>query len=73
MGPLRVKDTGAGVSPEVRDTIFDPGITTKSGGWGVGLTLARRIVEGVHGGRIELLERSRGGTTFQTKLPVADV
>ncbi len=69
---LRVKDTGPGVSPEIRDTLFEAGSTTKTGGWGVGLTLTRRIVEGVHGGRIELLERQREGATFEVKLPVAE-
>jgi len=69
---FRVKDTGPGVSPEVRDSLFEAGSTTKSGGWGVGLTLTRRIVEGVHGGRVELLERRREGATFQVKLPVAE-
>jgi len=68
---LRIRDTGPGVDPEIRDRIFDPGITTKSGGWGVGLTLSRRIVEGVHRGRIELLDGT-GGATFQVRLPVAD-
>jgi signal transduction histidine kinase len=68
---LRIRDTGPGVDPDVRDKIFDPGVTTKSGGWGVGLALSRRIVEGVHGGRIELLETT-DGTTFQIRLPVAD-
>ncbi len=68
---LRIRDTGPGIDPEVRDKIFEPGVTTKSGGWGVGLALSRRIVEGVHGGRIELLETTEG-TTFQIRLPVAD-
>ena len=68
---LRIRDTGPGVDPEIRDKIFEPGITTKSGGWGVGLALSRRIVEGVHKGRIELLEGG-GGTTFQIRLPAAD-
>lgn len=68
---LRIRDTGPGVDPEIRDRIFDPGVTSKSGGWGVGLALSRRIVEGVHRGRIELLDGS-DGTTFQIRLPVAD-
>lgn len=68
---LRIRDTGPGVDPEIRDKIFEPGVTTKSGGWGVGLALSRRIVEGVHNGRIELLETT-GGTTFQIRLPAAD-
>jgi signal transduction histidine kinase len=68
---LRIRDTGPGVDPEIRDKLFEPGITTKSGGWGVGLALSRRIVEGVHKGRIELLDGT-GGTTFQIRLPIAD-
>ncbi len=68
---LRIRDTGPGVDPEIRDKIFEPGVTSKSGGWGVGLALSRRIVEGVHKGRIELLEGT-GGTTFQIRLPAAD-
>jgi signal transduction histidine kinase len=68
---LRIRDTGPGVDPEIRDKIFEPGITSKSGGWGVGLALSRRIVEVVHKGHIELLEEFEG-TTFQIRLPVAD-
>ena len=68
---LRIRDTGPGVDPEIRDKLFEPGVTTKSSGWGVGLALSRRIVEGVHKGRIELLEGVEG-TTFQIRLPAAD-
>lgn len=68
---LRIRDTGPGIAAEVRDRIFEPGVTTKSGGWGVGLALTRRIVEGVHGGRIELLDRWERGVTFQVRLPRA--
>jgi signal transduction histidine kinase len=68
---LRIRDSGPGVPLEVRDRIFDPGVTTKSGGWGVGLALSRRIVEGVHGGRIVLLDGRADGTTFQIRLPAA--
>ncbi len=68
---LRIRDTGPGVPFEIRDRLFDPGVTTKSGGWGVGLTLTRRIVEVVHRGRIELLDRGERGVTFQARLPRA--
>ncbi len=68
---LRISDDGPGVDPEVRDRIFEPGVSTKSSGWGVGLALSRRIVEGVHGGRIELLEGPTDGATFVIYLPVA--
>jgi signal transduction histidine kinase len=69
---LAIVDDGPGVQLDVRDRIFEPGITTKSGGWGVGLALSRRIVEGVHRGRIEVLDTPGGGATFQLRLPAAD-
>ena len=68
---VRVADTGAGVPYEVRDRIFEPGVTTKEGGWGVGLTLSRRIIEVVHGGRIELSDGRDEGATFYIRLPAA--
>ena len=68
---VRVRDTGPGVDPEIRDKIFEPGVSSKPSGWGVGLALSRRIVEGVHRGRIELLETGEG-TTFQILLPIAE-
>lgn len=70
---LRIRDTGPGVPFEIRDRLFDPGVTTKSGGWGVGLALTRRIVEVVHRGRIELVDHGDRGVTFQARLPRAVV
>ena len=67
---IRVTDDGPGVSPAVRNTLFDPGVSTKKGGWGVGLSLARRIVEDVHGGRLALLPTERGAS-FEITLPAA--
>ncbi len=69
---VRVEDDGPGVELGIRDRIFEPGVTTKSGGWGVGLALSRRIVEGVHRGRLELLDTPGGGATFLVRLPAAD-
>ncbi len=66
---ITISDTGPGVAPHVRNQLFDPGVTTKPRGWGVGLTLARRIVEGVHGGRIGLTDSELGGATFGIRLP----
>lgn len=66
---LQVRDTGPGVDPEIRDRLFEPGATTKSGGWGVGLPLTRRIVERIHGGKIELARSGPRGSTFQLRLP----
>jgi len=68
---IRVIDNGPGVSADVRKRIFEPGVTTKSNGWGVGLSLARRIVEDVHGGRLQLAQTERGAT-FVMSLPIAD-
>jgi signal transduction histidine kinase len=68
---VRIRDTGPGVLPDIRAKIFEPGVSSKSGGWGVGLALSRRIIEGVHSGRIELLETEEG-TTIQIRLPAAD-
>ena len=49
---IEISDTGKGISRKNFDTIFRPGYTTKKRGWGLGLTLARRIIEEYHGGRI---------------------
>lgn len=68
---LQVSDDGPGVAPAVREAIFEAGVSTKSGGWGVGLTLTRRIVEGVHGGRVRLVEGGGEGATFEIRLPAA--
>lgn len=69
---ISVADTGPGIPPEVRDRIFQPGITTKVGGWGVGLALTRRIIEELHGGKITSRSRRGGGTIFEIELPAAD-
>lgn len=68
---LQIQDTGPGVDPEVRDKIFEPGVSGKERGWGVGLTLSRRIVENGHGGHIYLLDTEGEGTTFEVRLPIA--
>jgi NtrC-family two-component system sensor histidine kinase KinB len=64
-------DSGKGMSPGVRKRVFSPGFTTKSRGWGLGLSLAKRIVEDIHGGSIRVLESQPGkGTTFLLTFPV---
>jgi signal transduction histidine kinase len=67
---LRVMDDGPGVPRELRRTIFEPGITSKRGGWGIGLALARRVVADGHDG-VLTLEPSETGTTFVMRLPLA--
>jgi signal transduction histidine kinase len=68
---VNIADDGPGIAPEVRDRIFDPGVSTKVGGWGVGLSLTRRIIEELHGGRVTVRTRPRGGTVFDIVLPAA--
>lgn len=68
---LQVGDTGPGVDPAIGDRLFNPGVSTKSGGWGVGLSLTQRIVQRIHGGSIELHRTGPDGTVFRIRLPVA--
>ncbi len=65
---IRVRDEGKGVPSKLRGKIFTPGFTTKRGGWGLGLTLAQRIVEEYHGGKLSLVQSSPAGTTFEISL-----
>ncbi len=67
---IEVKDTGKGIARKNFKTVFNPGYTTKKRGWGLGLTLVKRIVEEYHGGRIFVKESELGvGTTFRIELP----
>ncbi len=66
---MRVLDDGPGIPVDLRTTLFEPGVSTKAGGWGIGLALARRIVEGVHGGRLEV-EPSPSGAVFVAEIPM---
>ncbi|MBL0172322.1 MAG: HAMP domain-containing histidine kinase [Gemmatimonadaceae bacterium] len=65
---IRVADDGPGVPRALRKRIFDAGFTTKDRGWGIGLSLARRIVEENHGGKLLLAETDRGAA-FDVILP----
>ena len=70
MAEVRVIDDGPGVPKEIRRTLFEPGVTTKRGGWGIGLALTRRVVEDAHGG-VLVLETTDKGASFLMRVPLA--
>jgi signal transduction histidine kinase len=66
---ILISDTGQGLSKKQFNTIFETGYTTKKRGWGLGLSLAKRIIEQYHDGKIKVLSSELGkGTTFQITL-----
>jgi signal transduction histidine kinase len=66
---IEVADSGKGIRKKDIRNIFTPGFTTKQRGWGLGLSLARRIVEDYHKGRIYVKSSEVGkGTTFRIEL-----
>lgn len=67
---IDISDTGKGIPSTHLKDVFEPGFTTKSRGWGLGLSLARRIIENYHKGRIYVRHSRVGeGTTFAIHLP----
>ncbi len=69
---IEVHDTGKGIARKNFKNVFSPGFTTKKRGWGLGLTLVKRIIEEYHGGRIFVKDSELGkGTTFRIELPIA--
>lgn len=66
---ITISDTGKGIPKKLQQKIFSPGFTTKKRGWGLGLSLAKRIVEDYHNGKISVLKSEIGkGTTFAINL-----
>ncbi|HMB65191.1 MAG TPA: HAMP domain-containing sensor histidine kinase [Eudoraea sp.] len=65
-----VTDTGHGIAKSDFNTIFNPGFTSKKRGWGLGLSLVKRIVEEYHKGKIKVLSSSKEGTIMQISLRV---
>ncbi|HEX5004800.1 MAG TPA: HAMP domain-containing sensor histidine kinase [Gemmatimonadales bacterium] len=70
-GVLRVIDDGPGIEGSIRRTLFQPGISTKTGGWGIGLALATRVAQEAHQGSLSL-EPSPTGACFRLSLPLHD-
>lgn len=67
---IDLTDTGKGIPKNKFETVFQPGFTTKKRGWGLGLSLAKRIIENYHGGKIMVKDSELGKfTTFTVKLP----
>jgi signal transduction histidine kinase len=68
---LRIIDDGPGIEGTIRRTLFQAGITTKTGGWGIGLALAYRVAHEAHGGDL-VLEPTATGACFCLSLPLKD-
>ena len=66
---VRIKDTGSGISPELREQIFNPFVTTKSSGVGLGLSIVSQIMD-EHHGSIRLLDMSGQGAGFALFFPL---
>ena len=65
---IDITDTGTGIPRAKHKTIFEPGFTTKQRGWGLGLSLVKRIIENYHEGRIFVKQSDAAGTTFRIVL-----
>lgn len=68
---IDIRDSGKGIPRSHFNRVFEPGFSTKKRGWGLGLTLAKRIIENYHGGKIFVKSSTLGkGTTFRILLPL---
>ena len=68
---IRYADNGSGIARENQRKIFEPGMSTKAHGWGLGLTVIQRIIHEYHHGSVRIVKTSPEGTTFEIRLPVA--
>ena len=67
---IRYTDNGSGIARENQRKIFEPGMSTKAHGWGLGLTVVQRIIREYHHGSIRIVKTSPEGTTFEIRLPI---
>ena len=70
---VSIVDGGPGLPDAVRERLFSPHLTTKVGGSGMGLFLARQLVVGMHGGSLEIVDGAEGGTIATMRLPLLDI
>ena len=70
---ITVSDTGKGIPKRLHKKVFEPGYTTKKRGWGLGLSLTKRIIESYHKGRIFVKRSEIGkGTTFMIQMRLSE-
>ena len=70
---INISDNGEGINSKIIKSIFKPGVTSKKRGWGLGLSLSKRIIKEYHKGEIYVLKSEKNqGTTFTIKLPKVD-
>ena len=68
---ITISDNGRGIPHKDRKNVFRPGFSSKAKGWGMGLSLVKRIIEDIHAGKIEVKESSKTeGTTIQISIPL---
>ena len=68
---IDIRDSGKGIPRKHFSSVFKAGFTTKQRGWGLGLSLSKRIIQDYHHGKIYVLESAVGkGTTFRIELPM---
>jgi two-component system, LuxR family, sensor kinase FixL len=68
---ITIADTGPGLAPDVAERLFQPFVTTKPGGLGIGLSICRSIVD-AHGGRLWASDNPDGGMVFHVRLPIPE-
>jgi len=66
---VEIADTGPGIADDIASQLFNPFVTSKPGGMGIGLAISKRIIE-AHDGEIGVSRNSNGGATFRFTLPV---
>jgi signal transduction histidine kinase len=71
---IEISDNGRGINMRIIDNIFQPGFSTKKYGWGLGLTLTKRIIKDYFSGKIFVKNTKKGkGSTFRIDLPYCEV